>query len=231
MKRIEKIEVMNFWLQNADKIGELPTKLGKSITKEEVQDLFAEIGGAEKKEILNLRDELKKEIYEEKIKRKEKIEFFKIWIYPILAPIVVAIIIFFVMNSILNPPKIVETSLLDYYGVAASTDVTLPFLISNPGNSKLVIFRVTYGFDWENPDPEGQEFVPIDPPIISPSTNLEDKQSSEQIVLNSAGQEGDSIEQKVTFKSPPVSDNLHTLTIFIDTNKGNFVKLIKLSTK
>jgi hypothetical protein len=161
--------------------------------------------------------------------KKEKINWFKEWVYPILAPIVVAILIFFLMNNALNPQKVLETSLSDYYTVPASTDTSLSFWISNSNNEKLTIFSVGYKFSWIDHNPEGQTFVSISPPQLNPVENINENKNANEIILNSVGQEGDSIQERVTFKAPPKSDNLYNLIIIINTNRREITKEIKLN--
>lgn len=231
MNKKRKIQLIDYWIENPDKILEIPEDLEKGVNKGDIEKLVLEIDKQEiTPEILrNFKKDLQKDLDFEKSERKEKIIWFKEWIYPILAPIIVAILIFLIMNNALNPPKIIETSLYDYYSVPASTDISLPFWISNSNNEKLTIFSIGYKFSWVDHNPEGQTFVSINPPQLNPVGNINTNQSSNEKILNSVGQEGDSIQERVTFKSPPQSNSLYNLIVVINTNKGEITKEVKLN--
>lgn len=227
MDKKNKIGLLTFWIQNSDKIGELPPRLINTITREEVNDLIIQVGELNKKDLIEFRDELKKEFQEEKDKRKEKFEWFKIWIYPFLVPIITTIIIFLLMNNLLNPPKILDVSVGDYYEVPASTDVSLPFLIKNINQYKITIYTpISYRFTWADYNPRGVNFTQITTPKIQPSIN--DDNSFNNIILNVAGQEDDSKLIAITFKSPPMSETVHVLKIIIQTDHGEVTKEVRL---
>jgi len=223
----DKIEILTFWIQNPDKIGEIPPKL-ENIMQEEVNDLFVQIGGSDKKDLIGFREELKKQIQEEKNKRIEKFEWFKNWIYPFLVPIITTIVIFLLMNNLLNPQKILDISAGDYYEVPASTDVSLPFLIKNVNQYKITIYNpIGYRFTWIDYNPQGVNFTTITNPKIQPSTNNENV-FNKNTILNVAGQEDDSKLISVTFKSPPASESTHILKIIIKTDHGEVTKEVRL---
>ncbi len=229
MNKKHKIELLTFWIQNSDKVGEIPPKLNEYITLEEVNDLTVQIGSLDKKDLIELRDELKKDVQEEKNKRKEKFELFKSWIYPILVPIITTVLIFFIMNNFVNPPDVLDISVMEFYNVPASSDVQLSFLITNQNSAKLVVHSLGYQFGWTDPNPIGQNFTPIETPRIYSINDTNINSKNNEIILNGAGQDGDSKIMTVVFKSPPESSNLYTFKIIADTDKGKIIKEVKLN--
>lgn len=156
---------------------------------------------------------------------KEKIiKSLKEWVYPILAPIIVA----YITISILTPsPPILDVSTERYYQVSPEIEGTLSILIKNPNNYEVDIYTIGYIFSWEDHNPLGINYALIKPATINSNEKDNEKfREPSVITLGSSGFESNSILEEPKIKTP--SEGNHILTIVIDTNKGIVTKDIPI---
>ena len=232
-----KLKIVDYWLKNMEKFGDVPDDLKDKVTKKDLEYLVSSIGSGQIdiSDISDFKRKLESDILREKELGKQKLVFFKDWVYPILAPILVAVIITLLTNNILNPTPIIDIVARDYYDIPASTDVNLEFFIKNPNQYKITVHNpISYRFTWSDYNPKGNAFIPIAVPKIEPvindsQINQVQNEINNEIILNSAGREGDSVRLYVKFRSPPTTDKIQILTIIVNTEKDEVIKEIRLN--
>ena len=153
----------------------------------------------------------------------QKINWFKEWIYPILAPLIVTVVTIAIIMPIFIPSSpILDIVIRDYYKVESSIEPSLEFVLKNTQTFKITIYSVGYIFSWEDHVPKGMKYVPLPVPKITDNQSTKD----EYIILNPAGQENDSLIKKLKIKTP--AEGTHSLEIIVDTDRGIITKKITL---
>jgi len=161
-------------------------------------------------------------------KLKTGLKLFKEWAYPIIVPLLITLI---TINFITPNPPVLDVVAREYYDVPSSTDVALEYLIKNPNSYKITVYTpIGYKFTWSDRNPDGKQFVPIaNPTLITIGSSDKTEQQGSKLILNPAGNEGDSKLMNLKFKTPPKTENIQVLSIILDTDRGKITKEIRLN--